>query len=155
MQDKHRYETDLELKKNMRIVLLHNLAPQAGLVNGSQGKIIDFEAFDETKLSRKRHGLDGAHAEYAEHQIADFCDENEVGGRKSPWPVVAFDNGVIKTLYPHCSETEYGSPKPYSLLSRTQIPIMAGYAMTIHKAQVHQKHSSYTWILIALLGDVA
>lgn len=61
MQEKHRYEPDLELKTNMRIVLLHNLAPKFGLVNGSQGKIVKFEGFDETKLPRKGHGLDGAH----------------------------------------------------------------------------------------------
>ncbi|KNG47483.1 atp-dependent dna helicase pif1 [Stemphylium lycopersici] len=59
--EKHRYEPDLELKTNMRIVLLHNLAPKFGLVNGSQGKIVKFEGFDETKLPRKGHGLDGAH----------------------------------------------------------------------------------------------
>lgn len=49
-QDKHRYESVLQFKKPMRVVLQHNLDPEAGLVNGTQGIIVDFEEYGEIKL---------------------------------------------------------------------------------------------------------
>ncbi|PQE03029.1 atp-dependent dna helicase pif1 protein [Rutstroemia sp. NJR-2017a BVV2] len=38
----HRFPEDLTLKIGAKVVLLYNLNPKAGLVNGSQGTIIDF-----------------------------------------------------------------------------------------------------------------
>jgi len=117
----------------MRVLLLQNLSPDQGLVNGSQGEIIGFEDYGEAKLPNKQNGgLSGPHAKYYHYQIRDFAKEN---GRKS-WPIVKFDNGQTRTIYADCMGTEYGDSEPYSVLSRTQIPLKAGYAMTIHKAQV-------------------
>jgi ATP-dependent DNA helicase PIF1 len=50
--------------------------------------------------------------------------------------VEEFDLGIIATIYPDCAVNEIGDSEPFSLLSRTQIPLMAGYAITVHKAQV-------------------
>lgn len=123
----------MDLKEGMRVLLLQNLSPALGLVNGSQGTIVDFEDYDEAKLPSKNNGgLSGPHAKYYHHQIREFANKN---GRK-PWPIVEFDNGQTRTIYADCMGTEYGDSEPYSLLSRTQIPLKAGYAMTIHKAQV-------------------
>ena len=50
-------------------------------------------------------------------------------------PVVKFSNGQSITVFPDCCLTELDQAKPPSLLARTQIPLLAGWAMTIHKAQ--------------------
>jgi ATP-dependent DNA helicase PIF1 len=132
----------VHLKKDMRVVLQANLDPTAGLVNGSQGTIIDFEPFDEKRLPRKADRSEtgdsgaattrGAHAQYFEEQIKIYGKQNQ----RLPWPVVKFDNGLVRTIFADCTASELGNEEPYSLLSRTQIPLMAGYAITIHKCQV-------------------
>jgi ATP-dependent DNA helicase PIF1 len=115
----------VQLKEGMRIVLQANIDPNAGLVNGSQGTIVDFEPFDEKKLPTKGD-------RYFEEQIGIFSRQNKC----QPWPVVRFDNGLTKTIFADCTTNELGNEEPYSLLSRTQIPLMAGYAVTVHKSQV-------------------
>ena len=133
----------------MRVVLQSNLRPQSGLVNGAQGTIIAFESFDLNRLPRKAKDQDdkegalrGPHANYAQHQIKTFANDN----RRQPWPIVLFDNGLKETIYADCAYSELGNeevvgvneqlePDP-SLLSRTQIPLIAGYAITVHKSQV-------------------
>jgi len=131
----------------MRVVLQANLEPDAGLVNGSQGSIVGFEPYDAKKLPTKPEGRDaagiptvavlrGAHAKYAEQQIKAFGDRNN----KQPWPIVKFDNGLVRTIFADCTANELGNEEPYSLLSRTQIPLIAGYAITIHKSQVRMKY---------------
>jgi ATP-dependent DNA helicase PIF1 len=124
----------------MRVVLQANIDPNGGLVNGSQGTIIDFEPFDEKKLPKKaeihddpgRANTRGTYALYYEEQIGIFSKQN----KRQPWPVVRFDNGRTKTIFADCTANELGNEEPYSLLSRTQIPLMAGYAITVHKSQV-------------------
>lgn len=132
----------MHLKQGQRVVLQANLEPASGLVNGSQGTIIEFEPFDEKRLPRKAENkMDaapmgtsftrGTHARYNEEQIKDFGKEN----KRQPWPVVRFDNGTTRTIFADCTANELGNEEPYSLLSRTQIPLMAGYAVTVHKSQ--------------------
>ena len=131
----------MQFKKDMRVVLQHNLDPEAGLVNGSQRVIVEFEEYDERKLPRARkeseeRGSDGpilagSRAAYEHHEIRRYAEENNY----QPWPVVKFDDGQTRTIFPNCSSLELGDTTPYSLLSRTPIPLMAGYAITVHKAQ--------------------
>jgi ATP-dependent DNA helicase PIF1 len=126
----------------MRVVLQANLDPAGGLVNGSQGTIIGFDPYDGKKMPRKVERPDdigppdaqilrGTHARYQEGRIKSFAKDNNY----KPWPIVKFDNGVTKTIYADCTFNELGNEEPYSLLSRTQIPLMAGYACTVHKSQ--------------------
>jgi ATP-dependent DNA helicase PIF1 len=116
----------------------------AGLVNGTQGAIIGFEPYHPKRLPRKLEGnieagaagtkeLRGTYAKYQEEQIKIFAKAN----REQPWPIVKFDNGLTRTIYADCTVNELGNEEPYSLLSRTQIPLMAGYAITVHKSQVY------------------
>ncbi|KAG9196418.1 hypothetical protein G6011_01539 [Alternaria panax] len=46
-----------------------------------------------------------------------------------------FDDGQERSIYPDCAVNELGDTSPFSLLSRAQISLMAGYAVTVHKAQ--------------------
>lgn len=142
----------------MRVVLQANLDSSAGLVNGSQGAIIGFEPYDPQKLPRKLEkgnemgdpstaSVRGAHAKYFEHQIKFYAEEN----KQQPWPIVQFDNGDTRTIYADCTANEFGNDEPYSLLSRTQIPLMAGYAITVHKSQV-RLHFSLSRLFANLIG---
>ena len=56
--------------------------------------------------------------------------------RSTKLPVVKFNNYAdMVTIYPDCSVKELGFKTPHSLLMRTQIPLLSGWALTIHKAQ--------------------
>jgi ATP-dependent DNA helicase PIF1 len=58
--------------------------------------------------------------------------------------VVEFDNGQERTICADCCVEEYSDNEVYSLLSRTQVLLMAGYAMTIHKAQVENPYPLFS-----------
>ena len=150
----HRYDTLVQLKSNMRVILITNLDVEKGLVNGSQGEVVAFEPYNEANLPGSRSGFDqsdllpntqpgqprtpdiqlrgGSNHVYRVERMRDFMATTNPS---VDLPVVQFDHGVRKTIYPDCSVTELGDEKPYSLLSRTQIPLIQGNAMTIHKAQ--------------------
>ena len=118
-------------------MLQANLEPAAGLVNGAQGTIIEFQEFDEKALPRAptKKGEDGElrgdHGAYRQEQIKAFASAN---GRQ-PWPVVRFTNGIVRTIFADCTVNVLGNDQPYCKLSRTQIPLTAGYAITVHKSQ--------------------
>lgn len=128
----------MQLKQGQQIVLQANVDPAVGLVNGAQGKIVKFEPYDENKLpealAKKNETADlrGSHALYRQEQIKNFGNAN---GRQ-PWPVVEFTNGVKRTIFADCTVNIIGNEQPYCMLSRTQIPLVAGYAITVHKSQV-------------------
>ncbi|KAF7564686.1 ATP-dependent DNA helicase PIF1 [Pyrenophora tritici-repentis] len=134
----HRYDANIRLKVGMRVLLKANVEPTSGLVNGAQGTLIDLEPFDEHKLPRKSESkndisgsIKGSHAKYAERQIKVYADRNQ----RKPWPIVQFDNGLTRTIYADCTCNEVGDDEPVSVLSRTQIPLVAGWALSIHRAQ--------------------
>ena len=124
----HRYNKFLELKAGMKVLLLQNLDPEARLANGSRGTIVDFERDDNVD----KQPLPLKHRSFARGQVANFKRKQ---GRDIFWPVVEFQNGVKRTIYVHAAISELGQTEPHTLLSRTQIPLTAGWAMTIHKAQ--------------------
>lgn len=164
----HRLETKVEFKANMLVVLLVNLDIANGLVNGSQGRVIGFEPYAESKLptaavfegnsfslssrggggKQSRRGreaspepsqamvqgeLRGEYAVLRARQIKDFIEQS--CNTEKRWPIVEFDNGIRRTIYADCQVNELGDEKPYTLLARTQIPLLAAWAMTIHKSQ--------------------
>lgn len=137
----HRFDECAELKKGMLVVLLVNLDLQMGLCNGSQGIICGFEAYDATRLPRaKRSDKDepenrifGDRAAMKEAEIKEFIRGE--GAAFKCWPIVRFHNGMLRTIFADCAIAELGDEKPYSLLSRTQIPLAPAWAMTIHKSQ--------------------
>ncbi|KAL7779278.1 hypothetical protein CFE70_008781 [Pyrenophora teres f. teres 0-1] len=77
--------------------------------------------------------LIGAHARYRQEEICRYSEKLKI---KRPWPVVKFQKGVIRTIYPDCAITIIRDPdKSFNVLSRTQIPLIAGWALTIHRSQ--------------------
>ncbi|KAK7969184.1 hypothetical protein PG988_008257 [Apiospora saccharicola] len=142
--EKHRFDKCVQLKKGMLVVLLVNLSLEDGLCNGSQGILCGFEpAVKMPKVARRGKDKDGETpqdgpvlygdlATMKEHEIKEF-----MGGpyAERKWPVVKFHNGKTRVIYAECSVSEVGDVKPYSLLSRTQIPLAPAWATTIHKSQ--------------------
>jgi ATP-dependent DNA helicase PIF1 len=146
LQHDHRYPAKVELKKGMRVVLLQNLDLELGLVNGSQGVILSFKeikasdpacmpiAFQNKPPERTDNVFVGTNARFREHMVRRFLKRRNY----KAWPVVQCGHGaskVIRTIYADCSVTPHDADAT-SLLSRTQLPLAPGYAITIHKAQV-------------------
>ncbi|KAF2747508.1 hypothetical protein M011DRAFT_45920 [Sporormia fimetaria CBS 119925] len=118
-EKEHRYSSILKLKFRMAVILLANLDVRSGLVNGAQGTIIGFKKHSATSLSSKVDGKSqGDYADYKDEQIRRYAEQ-----AGSPlWPEVEFSNGVRCVIHPDCSINEYGYEKPYTKLSRTQLP---------------------------------
>lgn len=140
----HRLERQVQLRIGMHVVLQVNLDLRAKLCNGSQGTIVGFEAYDDAKRPIAWSGhteSSGPHAEgptiygenaaLREQQVKSFISRQ----KNKVWPRVRFQNGLEWTIYAECMVTSAGHYKPYALLYRTQIPLMAGWAMTIHRSQ--------------------
>ena len=125
----HSLEPNLVLKEGMLVILLVNWDLDSRLANGSQGTIVGFEQHNQhlfPEVPRKW--------EYSSHKnslLRKFVERTAV----QEWPIVQFLNGPKRTIYPRCMINDLGDDEPYSLLSRTQIPLTAAWAMTVHKAQ--------------------
>ena len=125
--DEHRLEKMIEVKVGMLVMLLCNLSFDDGLVNGSQGRVIGFKPAPKPK---ELFEFNGEHASHKSALIGRYVSHNKC----NKWPVVRFHNNVERTIYPVCMVNELGE-SPWSLISRTQVPLVAAWAMTIHKSQ--------------------
>lgn len=134
----HRFDHIVELKQGMPVVLLVNdLA--TGLANGSQGIITGFEPHDASRLPlHVGHGertVGGQLTTYAGIKNVHTRAHAQQQWQGLAWPIVKFFCGITRTIYPVCHVVEIGDEAPYSLLCRTQVPLTAGYAMSIHRSQ--------------------
>lgn len=125
----HSLEPKLLLKEGMLVMLLVNWDLESSLANGSQGTIVGFEKHNPKLFPEVPKKWD--HSSLMNALVKAFvrCSTDQ------EWPIVQFLNGTRRTIYPRCVMNELGDDKPYSLLSRTQIPLTAAWAMTVHKAQ--------------------
>ncbi|TFB02039.1 ATP-dependent DNA helicase pfh1 [Trichoderma ghanense] len=145
----HRLEARVTLRGGMLVILQVNLDIKGGLVNGSQGIICGFEKFDPENLPREATGkgadaipselrLTGDHAQLREMQIRKFMLQQQQQvhpAQAQAWPRVLFHNGRKRVIYASCVVNSVGDKEPYSLLHRTQIPLMPGWAMSVHRSQ--------------------
>lgn len=123
----HRFERQLQFRPQMLVVLLVNLDIKLGLVNGSQGIVLGFVPIDPSQIPEQN----GHHGDLKKRQIEEFIKPPSV----KEWPLVRFHNGVTRPIKAQCVVNELGESSPYSLMYRTQIPLLAAWAMTIHKSQ--------------------
>lgn len=132
----HPFEEIVRLKKGQPVILQRNLNVQKGLVNGSQGVIDHFIEHDSSHQRRESAMEDDRISMLRTEHVKDFMREQRHTNRTTKLPVVKFNNyDDLVTIFPECGIEELGFKKPHSLLMRTQIPLLAGWALTIHKAQ--------------------
>lgn len=140
----HRLERRLRLRGGMLVVLTTNLDLPNRLCNGSTGIIVGFEKYHPHQLPKVPERPDSApdpkairgdHAKLRERQIRMYAD-HQGSTEYLMWPRVHFlDTGAKRVIYPHCSVNSVGTSEPFSLVHRTQIPLMPGWALTMHKCQ--------------------
>jgi DNA replication protein DnaC len=133
----HKFESQIELKESMLVVLQVNISIEEGLVNGSQGVIVGWETYDPSKMPthvdrdskapQPMLPILGDHAILREENIKHFMEQAAV----KEWPIVNFDNGVQRTIFADCVVNEMGDEQPYSIISRTQIPLIAGWVSVL------------------------
>ncbi|WQF79467.1 Putative large ribosomal subunit protein bL9/RNase H1 [Colletotrichum destructivum] len=75
-------------------------------------------------------GFQSAKQRYDQNQV--YLENN---GRELLLPEVRFANGLRRVIGPDTTVNWVGTKSPYSFLSRTQIPLVPGWALTIHKSQ--------------------
>lgn len=118
----HRLQSGLYLKVGARVVLLANLNPKRGLVNGSQGEVVGF-------VNTQNWPEEKDISDWKQTCIRSFQSKNGY------WrPQVRFKNGV-HTIPPVVQDSSKGPSTDRYLLSRTQIPLTLGWALSIHKSQ--------------------
>ena len=115
----HSFEPKLVLKEGMLVILLANWDLDSSLANGSQGTIVGFEKHDPELFPQVPREWE--HSSYRNGLVKRFVQQTPV----KEWPIVQFLSGSKRTIYPRCMVNELGDDEPYSLLSRTQIPLMA------------------------------
>jgi ATP-dependent DNA helicase PIF1 len=125
----HRLPTTLVLKVGAKVVLLSNLNPKGGLVNGSQGEVVKFVDTKNWPVKelegkgKKRLLLEQAKIDEFQASRGFLC------------PIVRFTNGKIVTIQPIVQESLRGLSYDRYLVSRTQIPLTLAWALSIHKSQ--------------------
>lgn len=138
----HPFDKVVNLKETMLVMLQVNLDIKQGLVNGSQGVICGWESIELPDLP----GLLGQDAVLRSESVETFAMrhmESNDDEEMHFWPRVRFTNGQVRTIYPWCfvntvpseKDTEGQVKVEDSKLHRTQIPLIPGWAITIHKSQ--------------------
>ncbi|KAG5759412.1 hypothetical protein H9Q72_012460 [Fusarium xylarioides] len=130
----HPLDPVVNLKETMQVMLQVNLDIRAGFVNGSQGVICGWEKIDLARLPE----LTGEHSDIRESYVRRFTLEHlrlYPDEEDQVWPVVRFNNGKTRTIYPWCVANPVGLDEPFSFLHITQIPLVPGWAITVHKSQ--------------------
>jgi ATP-dependent DNA helicase PIF1 len=127
----HKLPEKLELKIGAKVVLLINL--EAGLVNGSQGEVIDFEVPAEQTAKEKSAN---ARSIFDREQYNHFEGKNAESPKKTSFaPVVRFADGTTRTIPATTITTMYGTNQVRYRASRTQVPLALAWALSIHKSQ--------------------
>lgn len=129
LKDHHRLATTLVQKIGAKVVLLSNLAPERGLVNGSQGEVIKF--VDTTTWPAKE-----PEGNITQVWLTEQAKIKEFQASASfMCPVVRFANGKIVAIRPIAQESLRGPSHDQYLVYRTQLPLILAWALSIHKSQ--------------------
>ncbi|SOV03587.1 related to PIF1 - DNA helicase involved in mitochondrial DNA repair and telomere length control [Ustilago sp. UG-2017a] len=116
----------LHLKKGAQVMLIKNV--DESLVNGSVGKVVEF--MDDTEYDKAI-----GNQEMAEMQKEERDKAARVSTRK--WPLVRFHlpNGGTRDYLARPETWKTELPDGEVQASRTQVPLILAWAMSIHKSQ--------------------
>ena len=98
----------ISLKKGAQVILLKNIDPENGLVNGSRGVIVDFQNHPSP--------------------MNDLPKEF----KRLKLPVVLFENDTRRLIEPAEWSNKIGDS---TVSSRVQIPLRLAWALSVHKSQ--------------------
>ncbi|TKY85837.1 hypothetical protein EX895_005378 [Sporisorium graminicola] len=117
----------LHLKKGAQVMLIKNL--DETLVNGSVGKVIDF--MDDAEYDKQTGALD-----MSEFQQKEDRDQTPRTSTRK-WPLVRFhlSNGQTRDYLARPESWKTELPDGEVQASRTQVPLILAWAMSIHKSQ--------------------
>lgn len=132
----------ITLKKGAQVMLIKNIDDQ--LVNGSVGKVLAF--MDEKTFDLYHSDEDMFHALVSEDneelsesrmKIKQMMNKNPVGDTSLIWPLVRFalPDGTTREMLCQHESWKIELPNGEVQASRTQIPLMLAWALSIHKAQ--------------------
>ena len=115
----------IELKKGALVLLCFNIDVSSGLYNGTAGEVVGFS---------KVYMCDdqGVYTEEDVYEDRHYNIKTIIPEKYIQYPIVKFDNGDTRTIYPHTWESRH---KKKILASYTNIPLILRYAITTHKSQ--------------------
>jgi ATP-dependent DNA helicase PIF1 len=131
----------IELKEGSQVMLIKNM--DDSLVNGLLGKVIDFmdeKTFDiyrENEGQYEELGSDDDSVERSKKKLKAMLNKSAPGNTGRKWPRIRFaiSDGTSRDLL--CSPETWKIELPNGEIqaSRTQIPLILAWALSIHKAQ--------------------
>ena len=134
----------ISLKKGAQVMLIKNIDDT--LVNGSVGKVIAFmdeKTFDiyhedEDKFQAvKKMGLDNEEMMKSRDKIKQLMSKDSAADTSQKWPLVRFAiaDGSSRDLLCQREQWNIELPNGEVQASRSQVPLILAWALSIHKAQ--------------------